>query len=82
MPEREKYERLTEVEDELEREKIDLMLTVHIPASFGQVSKKALLSLHGFPQLFGGRLERPGDIACHPSIVQHELRQRKIRMSH
>lgn len=27
MPEREKYERLTEVEDELEREKIDLMLT-------------------------------------------------------
>lgn len=46
MPEREKYERLTEVEDELEREKIDLMLTVHIPASFGQVSKKALLSLH------------------------------------
>lgn len=44
MPEREKYERLTEVEDELEREKIDLMLTAHIPASFGQVSKKALLT--------------------------------------
>lgn len=63
------YERSTEVEDELEGEKIGLLLTVHKAPGLGQVCEEVLLSFQWFLQPCGGRRERVGDIVCCPSIA-------------
>lgn len=61
--------RLTEVEDELEGEKIGLLLTAHKAAGLGQACEEVLLSSQWILQPRGGRLQRVGDITCPTSIT-------------
>lgn len=62
-------ERWTEMEDELEGEKIGLLLTLRNPPALRSGLWEVLPSFSEISQPRGGRLEQTGGIACRPSIA-------------